>query len=161
MIYNTSVGIQNICPRIPKYSQHCVTALDAVYSYQDGEIIEDSLSQICSEDCLQPLEKYWREVIHDIVMSAYIRKTLCKKTARGYCTQQFILSSSQNLTEEVDKDCIMRWCPIACKPFKDRLEYLECCIDVLSGKNMPQQVDSVELYRLVTKSENIVLVRNS
>lgn len=161
---NSTIGSQSICPRILQYPQHCVIAMDTIYSYQDGGNVTDSLQLFCSQECLQPLEYYWREVVYDTTMSVYVRSILCQKTnQRGYCTQQFIQSTSEEdqLTGKVDEECITKWCPLVCKPLmkQDKYsDYIKCCSHVLIGhqETFAQVNTDSDLYGLTTKSINMV-----
>lgn len=150
--YNNSLGNQYICPRLPNYPQQCFTALDDIYNYHDQGNVEGALSEFCTEACLQPLDKYWKNVIRDVAMPIFMRSTLCLKTKRGYCTQQLIKSSNQHVIEEVDEECIRKWCPLICDSRKATSDiYLQCCANALVNKTFPID-EAIELYGITPKS---------
>ncbi|XP_019856847.1 PREDICTED: uncharacterized protein LOC109585285 [Amphimedon queenslandica] len=154
LIYNVSTGREKACPQSvdPDYPLTCIDAIDTVYGHRDGEYIEESLSILCHEDCLRPLEYAWKYKVHDEGMAMYIRNTLCQVSGRGYCAQQLIVSTGNNILEEVDVECIIKWCPLVCKE-REEEDHLTCCSKVIVGP-YTFQTDSVNMYGITTRSAN-------
>ena len=163
LLYNVSIGMEHACPQMgPGYPQLCIDAIDSIYGHQDGDIIDVPLSQLCSEECLQPLEYTWKVRVHDEAMGMYLRNTLCQASARGYCAQQFILSSGnvKKLANDVDSECILKWCPLVCKEKENNDEdYATCCAEALMGYGFQQTTTTNNMYGIISKGANKVLVR--
>ena len=152
LLYNNSIGTQHICPQVPHYSEKCVSALDTIYGSRDGDNIINELMLFCTDDCLKPLVKHWKDVIHDVAMPIFLSKTLCQSTERGYCAQQFIMSDQRFVLEQVDHQCIKKWCPLVCSSKKDgdEMEYLQCCASAIVNQTFPPE-QAIELYGVTPK----------
>ena len=149
------MGRQHAIPLVGSYPPECLAAVDIIY---DGHShmefnLEGVLEYFCTDTCLKPLEDYWKGKIMEKMMVTYHRSILCQRTDQGFCLQQFSRSTSWGMAEEVDYNCIDRWCPLICDSYRhtDYEEHVRCCTAALANQTFPMNKEE-DLYGMTKRS---------